>query len=152
LIGSALDVAADRAVEIVLWVAFAHLELIPVLIPLTVIIRGALTDSIRNVALQYGKSAHSMMRARWAQWLVVSGVMRTGYAVIKAVAFTLLALALGLRAGGYAWRGVWIAGLACAWGSLVICLLRGLPVIVEAPTLFRSADFQVAAPPMPPSE
>ena len=35
LIGSALDIAADRAVEIVLWVAYAHLRLIPVVVPLT---------------------------------------------------------------------------------------------------------------------
>ncbi len=51
LIGSALDIAADRAVEIVLWVVYAQLGLIPVVIPLTVIIRGALTDTIRNVAV-----------------------------------------------------------------------------------------------------
>lgn len=153
LIGSALDVAADRAVEIVLWVTFAHARLIPVLIPLTVVIRGALTDSIRNVALQHGQSAHSMMQALWARWLVASSPMRTGYAVVKAVAFTLLALSWGLRSGGYAaWDGVWRAGLVCAWISVVICLLRGLPVVIEAPRLFQSADFQVAAPPLPPRE
>jgi len=110
LVGSALDIAADRAVEVVLWVTYAHLKLIPVVIPLTVIIRGALTDSVRNVALQHGQSAHSMMRSSWGRWLVASGYMRTGYAVVKAVAFTLLALALGLKTGGYAaWHGVWIA-------------------------------------------
>jgi CDP-diacylglycerol--glycerol-3-phosphate 3-phosphatidyltransferase len=63
LVGSALDIAADRAVEVVLWVTYAHLKLIPVVIPLTVIIRGALTDSVRNVALQHGQSAHSMTRS-----------------------------------------------------------------------------------------
>jgi phosphatidylglycerophosphate synthase len=150
LVGSALDVAADRAVEIALWVTYAHLGLISVVIPLTVIIRGALTDSIRNIALQYGKSAHSMMQAPWARWLVASSPMRTGYAVIKAIAFALLALALGLQSGGYAvWRGVWIAGSVFAWASLVVCVLRGLPVVIEAPSLFRSAEFQVAAPPVP---
>ncbi len=148
LIGSALDIAADRAVEIVLWVTFAHLELIPVLIPLTVIIRGALTDSIRNVALQHGQSAHSMMRSAWGRWLVASGYMRSGYAVIKAVAFTLLALAVGLKTGGYvAWHGVWIAASVASWLALALCILRGLPVIVEARGLFLSAEFQVAVPP-----
>jgi phosphatidylglycerophosphate synthase len=147
LIGSALDVAADRAVEIVLWVTYAHLGLIPIAIPLTVIIRGALTDSIRNIALQHGKSAHSMMRTSWGRWLVASGYMRTGYAVVKAVAFALLALALGLQSGRYAaWRSVWVAGSAFSWISLAVCILRGFPVIVEAPSLFRSAEFQVATP------
>jgi CDP-diacylglycerol--glycerol-3-phosphate 3-phosphatidyltransferase len=144
LVGSALDVAADRAVEIVLWVVYAHLRLIPAVIPLTVIIRGALTDSVRNIAFQHGKSAHSMMRSPWGRWLVVSSYMRTGYAVVKTVAFTLLALALGLKSGGYAaWYGVWIAGSVFSWVSLATCILRGLPVIVEAPALFRSAEFRV---------
>ena len=148
LIGSALDIAADRAVEIVLWVTYAHLELIPVLIPLTVIIRGALTDSIRNVALQHGQSAHSMMRSAWGRWLVASGYMRSGYGAIKAVAFTLLALALGLKTGGYvAWHGVWIAASVASWLALALCILRGLPVIIEARGLFLSAEFQVAVPP-----
>ncbi len=149
LIGSALDVAADRAVEIVLWVTYSLLGLIPALIPLTVIIRGALTDSIRNVALQYGQSAHSMMRSSWGRWLVASPPMRTGYAVVKAVAFTLLAIVLGLRAAEFPIvRLVETAALVFSWLALGICLLRGVPVIVEAPALFRSAEFQVKAPPV----
>jgi len=148
LIGSALDIAADRAVEIVLWVTYAHLKLIPVVIPLTVVIRGALTDSIRNVALQHGQSAHSMMRSAWGRWLVASRSMRTGYAIAKAVAFTLLALALGLQTGGYAaWHGVWVVASVVSWVALAVCIVRGLPVIIEAQGLFRSAEFQVAAPP-----
>ncbi len=147
LVGSALDIAADRAVEIVLWVAYADLKLIVAAIPLTVIIRGALTDSIRNVALQHGQSAHSMMRASWSRWLVASGAMRTTYAVVKAIAFTLLALSLGLRTGGYAaWHGVWIAASAASWVSVALCLARGLPVLIEVRGLFRSAEFQVTAP------
>jgi len=149
LIGSALDIAADRAVEIVLWVAFAHLSLVSVVIPLAVVIRGALTDSIRNVALQHGQSAHSMMRSGWGRWLVASKYMRTGYAVVKAIAFTLLALALGLKTGGYAiWHGIWIVASVLSWTSLALCIVRGLPVIFEAPVLFRSGDFHVAAPPV----
>lgn len=150
LIGSALDIAADRSVEIVLWVVYAHVGLIPVVIPLTVIIRGALTDTIRNVALQYGQSAHSMMRSSWGRWLVASSPMRTGYAVIKVIAFTLLALALGLRTGGHAaWHSVWVVGSVFTWVSLAVCILRGFPVIIEAPGLFRSAEFQVPAPSVP---
>jgi CDP-diacylglycerol--glycerol-3-phosphate 3-phosphatidyltransferase len=148
LVGSALDIAADRAVELVLWVTYAHLKLIPVVIPLTVIIRGALTDSIRNVALQHGQSAHSMMRSGWGRWLVTSGYMRTGYGVAKAVAFSLLALALGLKTGGYGtWHSIWVAALVASWVSLALCIVRGLPVILEVQGLFQSSEFQAAAPP-----
>ncbi len=147
LIGSALDIAADRAVEIVLWVALVHRGLVPLLIPLAVIIRGALTDSIRSVALQHGLSAHSMMRTHWGHWLVASSPMRTGYGIAKALAFTLLTLALGLQtAGNAAWYGAWIAGSIFAWVSLAMCILRGLPVLIEVPRLFRSADFGRGAP------
>jgi CDP-diacylglycerol--glycerol-3-phosphate 3-phosphatidyltransferase len=147
LIGSALDIAADRAVEIVLWVTYANLRLISVAIPLTVVIRGALTDSIRAVALQHGLSAHSMMRSRWGHWLVASPVMRSGYAVSKVTAFTLLALALGLRTGGRPiWHSVWVVAVAISWLALVLCVIRGVPVLVEAPALFQSAGFQPGAP------
>ncbi len=139
LIGSALDIAADRAVEIVLWVSFAHLGLISVLIPLIVVVRGALTDSIRNVALQHGYSAHGMMRSSWGQWLVASPPMRSGYAVSKAAAFTLLACSLGLRSGEYALAdAVEAVAVALSWLALALCLLRGIPVLIEAPSLFRS--------------
>ena len=141
LVGSALDIAADRAVEIVFWVAYAHLQLIPVAIPITVVVRGALTDSIRSVALQHGESAHSMMRSKLGRWLVASPPMRSGYGIAKGFSFGLLALALALRsAGNPAWEPVWIAGLVLAWISVAICVLRGLPVIVEAPALFASPE------------
>jgi len=146
LIGSALDIAADRAVEVVLWVSYAHLGLIPVVIPLAVVVRGALTDAFRSVALRKGYSAHSMMRSSWGRWLVASGYMRTSYAVVKAVAFTLLALTLGLKTAGYvAWRSVGIAASSVSWMALGLCVVRGLPVMIEAPGLFRSAEFQAPA-------
>jgi CDP-diacylglycerol--glycerol-3-phosphate 3-phosphatidyltransferase len=141
LVGSALDIAADRAVEIVLWVTFAQLRLISVAIPIIVVIRGALTDSIRSVALQNGQSAHSMMRSKWGRWLVASGVMRSSYGVAKGFSFTLLALALGLTSGGYeAAEAVWVAGVALAWVSVAFCVLRGLPVILEAGPLFKAPE------------
>jgi CDP-diacylglycerol--glycerol-3-phosphate 3-phosphatidyltransferase len=147
LIGGALDIAADRAVEVVLWMAYAQLRLILAAIPLMVVIRGALVDSIRSVALQHGQSAHSMMRSSWGRWLVNSSAMRTGYAVVKAVAFTLLALALGLQTGGHAaWYSVWTVASAASWVAVALCVVRGLPVLIEVRRLFHSAEFQVAAP------
>lgn len=144
--GAAQVVVTDLQV---LWVTYAHLGLVPMVIPLTVIIRGALTDSVRNVALQHGQSAHSMMRSAWGRWLVASGYMRTGYGVAKAVAFTLLALALGLKTGGHtAWYSVWGVASVVSWMALAFCIVRGLPVLIEARGLFQSAEFQVTTPPV----
>ena len=139
LVGSMLDMAADRAVEIVLWVTFVHLGLIPLIIPVIFTVRGALTDSIRGVALRAGESPHSMMHTPVARWLVVSPAMRSSYAAIKALAFMTLALAAGLRTGNIAnWTGVWTAGLVAAWLATATCVARGLPVILDAGHLFRS--------------
>jgi CDP-diacylglycerol--glycerol-3-phosphate 3-phosphatidyltransferase len=136
LIGSALDIAADRTVEIVLWVIFAHLGLVPVLVPLLVIVRGALTDSVRGAALQYGYSAHDMMRSRLGHWLVASPPMRTGYALTKVTAFVTLAAALSTR-GSSSYVGVWRVGVGLAWAAVSLCIIRGLPVLIEAPRFLR---------------
>jgi CDP-diacylglycerol---glycerol-3-phosphate 3-phosphatidyltransferase len=147
LLGSALDIAADRSVEFVFWVVFAHLGLIPLIIPLLVIIRGTLTDSIRAVASSHGVRAFDMAQASPARFLVGSPVMRSSYAVVKALAFCGLCLTLGLSsiwgsapvgsASQVAW--LWIRGtsLGLSWTALVLCLARGLPVLIEAPSYLR---------------
>lgn len=141
LMGSALDIAADRAVEIVLWVVFAHLRLIPVIIPLVVIIRGTLTDSIRAVAAQRGLSAHRMMSSSIGKWLVASPPMRTGYSLVKIVAF--LTLAWSLQGGGAAWtQAAYETGLYAAWLAMVLCIVRGLPVLWEAQSILRPLPSQ----------
>ncbi len=144
-----LDVAADRAVEIVLWVVFAHQGLIALAIPVIFIIRGTLTDSIREVALRQGESPHSMMRGSVTGWLVASPAMRSSYAVIKALAFMTLALAAGLETSNMAHvADVRSFGAGMSWLATLICLVRGLPVILDAGHLFRSAELQVPAPPV----
>lgn len=147
LAGSMLDIATDRAVEIVLWMAFAHRGLIPLAIPVIVILRGALTDSIREAALRQGESPHSMMQTPVGRWLVASRIMRSSYGAIKAAAFLLLTLALALQTGGAAIaERVGMAGLIAAWIAVILCLLRGLPVIVEASNVLLRAPTRGAAP------
>jgi CDP-diacylglycerol--glycerol-3-phosphate 3-phosphatidyltransferase len=140
LMGSTLDIATDRAVEIVLWVVFAHLGLVSVVVPLVIIIRGALVDSIRDVGAQRGISAHDMMRTRLGRWLVASPVMRTGYALVKITAFLALALTLALHARGSGWAAVHQTATTASWLAVAFCLARGIPVIVEAPAFIRSLE------------
>jgi CDP-diacylglycerol--glycerol-3-phosphate 3-phosphatidyltransferase len=140
LLGSALDIATDRAVEIDLWVVYAHLGLVSIAVPLIVMIRGALVDSIRDVGAQRGISAHAMMRTRAGRWLVASPVMRTGYALVKIFAFLALTFTLGLQARGDAWTGVHQVATIATWAAVALCLARGLPVVVEAPAFIRSLE------------
>lgn len=140
LLGSVLDVASDRAVEQVLWIVLADLDLIPIAIPLIIIPRGILTDSIRSVAVSKGLEPFKMMRSSLGKFLVQSRIMRSSYGVSKAVAFVGMACAYTLQGLGYTWSTVWLISLFSSWVALAICLLRGIPVIIEAPIFLRGLE------------
>jgi CDP-diacylglycerol--glycerol-3-phosphate 3-phosphatidyltransferase len=132
-LGSLLDVAADRIVECVLWIVLADLRLIPVWIPVVIISRGILTDTLRGYALKFGHSGFgnkTMMQSKVGRWLTGSPFMRTSYAVLKAFSFSLLLLLAWVDIGLEI--GYWSAVLAA-----VVCLLRGVPVMIEGYNLVR---------------
>jgi CDP-diacylglycerol--glycerol-3-phosphate 3-phosphatidyltransferase len=139
LLGSVLDIMVDRAVELVLWVAYAHLGLISVVIPLVYIVRGTVVDALRNLHVREGEAPFDAMRTKVGKWLVASSFMRTTYGVSKLVSFAGLAATRALQ--NYALQGTVSAQLAArssllfnitSWIALALCLARGLPVIVEA--------------------
>ncbi len=76
LLGSVLDIATDRTLEYVLWVVYAHLGLISVLVPIIVIIRGTLVDAVRSVRMKSGLSAFDQIQSRLNKFLVSSRFMR----------------------------------------------------------------------------
>src|ERR687895_559460 len=96
LFGSVLDIAADRTYELVLWVCFADLGMIPVGIPLIIIARTTLTDALRSIGVGQGTAPFAQHRTSLGRFLVGSTWMRTGYAVSKVVTFCGLALVLAL--------------------------------------------------------
>ncbi len=138
LIGSVLDIAADRTYELVLWVALADLDLIPVAIPLIVIGRTTLTDALRSIGVSQGLRPFEQHRSRLGRFIVASPWMRTSYSVTKITAFCGLTLALalsGYAAGSAAQRASAVlleVFRAVAWAATVLCLVRGLPVILGA--------------------
>ena len=138
VLGSVLDIAADRAVEYVMWVVFAHLHLISVIFPLIVLMRGTFVDAVRAVAPSKGLSPFEMMRSPVGRFLVKSPWLRTSFAIAKAVAFFFLALTHGLAASGSsALATINVVAQVCAWLALLLCLLRGIPVLIEAPRALR---------------
>lgn len=139
VMGSVIDIMTDRSVELVLWVVYAHLGLIPVAIPIICIIRGTVVDSLRNMHVSEGTAPFKTMQTKLGKWLVGSPTMRTSYAVSKLLSFVILALTNALFA--YALQGqvapqtpqTWlVVGNVLAWISVAFCLTRGLPVIIEA--------------------
>jgi phosphatidylglycerophosphate synthase len=129
LAGSVLDIAVDRIYELVLWVAFADLGLVPVSIPLVVIARTALTDALRSLGVARGTAPLDQARTPLARFLVCSPWMRIGYSVAKVTALCGLAAAHAIGASAAAARP-WL--LSIAWLAVAICLLRGLPVLLGA--------------------
>jgi len=97
LLGSVLDIATDRTLELVLWVVFADMNLIPVCIPLVVIARGTMVDAIRAIGMRQGKAAFEQLKSPISKFLVSSRTMRSTYGVAKAIAFSTLTLNLSLR-------------------------------------------------------
>jgi len=135
LFGSVLDIAADRTYELVLWVSFADLRMVPMAIPLIVVARTTLTDALRSIGTSGGTAPLTQHRTPLARFLVGSPWMRTGYSVAKVTTFCGLALVRALSGipewsigGGLASA---TAGLrVSAWLTVGICVLRGLPIIV----------------------
>jgi CDP-diacylglycerol--glycerol-3-phosphate 3-phosphatidyltransferase len=127
LFGSVLDIAADRTYELVLWVCFADLGMIPLVIPLIIMARTTLTDAFRSIGVGQGTAPFAQHRTPLGRFLVGSPVMRTGYAVTKVVTFCGLALAQAL-----AMPSLTRALQVTAWMAVAFCVFRGLPVIVHS--------------------
>lgn len=137
LFGSVLDIAADRTYELVLWVCFADLRMIPVAIPLIIIARTTLTDALRSIGVGQGKAPFAQHRTALGQFLVGSTVMRTGYAVTKVVTFCGLALVQALSGFPGASLALAMPSMmsvfqVTAWLAVLFCVFRGLPVIVSS--------------------
>jgi CDP-diacylglycerol---glycerol-3-phosphate 3-phosphatidyltransferase len=137
LLGSVLDIAADRVYELSLWVSFAYLGLISAIVPLVVLVRTTLTDALRSVGVAEGTPPFDQQRARLARFLVASPWMRTGYSSAKVGAFCGLALGhafLGFPADS-GFHGIapdlLVAANAVAWAAVLFCVVRGVPVIID---------------------
>jgi len=138
-LGAVLDIAIDRAVENILWVAFMYLGLVPLWVPIIFLIRSFIVDSIRGVALAQGKSGFGMMHSTLGRFLVASRFMRALYGLAKGVIFGLLYLtwALTLKDPNI------LITLHPVNQSLIffttgLCVIRGLPVIQDGRILFRA--------------
>ncbi len=132
LLGSVLDIATDRTLELLLWVVFADLGLISILVPLIVITRGTTVDAVRAVGMRSGKSAFEQLESPLSNFLVSSRLMRSTYGAVKTISFSLLTLVLGLESMQSAYvTQVRTLAVIFTWISVVVCLLRGIPVLIE---------------------
>jgi phosphatidylglycerophosphate synthase len=145
LLGSVLDIAADRTYELVLWVCFAELGMIPAAVPLIIVARTTLTDALRSIGVAEGTAPLAQHRTALARFLVGSSWMRTGYSVTKVTAFCGLALAEALSGlppeTGLGNVVAPVLGVlqVIVWLAVIFCVCRGLPVIIAGVPRLRGA-------------
>jgi phosphatidylglycerophosphate synthase len=137
-IGAVIDILTDRIVELTYWIAFAALGWIPAWIPIVVAVRGLLVDGARAVAFERGLTAFgptTMMRSKIGTFLVASRESRSAYGIAKAAAFTLMIVAYAPMLSDRIRPMLLTTALVCVYASVLLCVLRGIPVLLEAKRL-----------------
>ncbi len=140
-LGAMLDIMSDRIAENTLWVVFAVLGWIPAAFPIISLTRGFITDGIRSVAMEQGMTAFgasSMQEDEVYKFICSSKFMRIFYAVAKTLAFILMIVAQmpGLNLA-VAFK-LYVIAYVAAMFAIILCVLRGLPVIFESKKLFKN--------------
>jgi len=141
--GAVLDILGDRVVENIYWITFLALGWLPVWVPLIVVSRGIITDGLRSIALEQGYTAFgssTMMQSKIGKFIVASNFVRFSYAVTKAVAFALL-IAAHIPNHAYPYKDtVSLIAYISAYIAVFLCVLRGIPVIIESKRFFPSKE------------
>ena len=145
-LGALLDITGDRIVENVYWIYFTAIGMISFWVPIVVIARGFLTDSLRSIAFAEGKTAFgekTMMQSKFTRFLVASRFSRALYGVSKAVIFCYLGglIALGGAQVRYALVlpskllfSLHFVGDVLVYIVLALCVIRGMPVLWDGRT------------------
>lgn len=129
-LGALLDIMSDRIVENTYWIVFAVMGWLPVWFSLVALTRGFVTDTIRSAAMEKGLTPFGMQRNPICKWITGSKFMRITYAVAKVLAFIVIILAKvpNMPNSDVVFTvGKWLAVIA-----IVFCVVRGLPVVIEA--------------------
>ena len=151
--GALLDIAGDRMVEAAYWIFFAWQGLFSFWIPVIVVTRGFLTDLIRSAAFSQGKTPFgekTHLRSRIARFICAGRFSRAVYGVAKVVAFVWLGIYLTILSGidSMAWRisddivnSVLLIGRILVYITVVMCVVRGIPIIWESRDLLLARKY-----------
>ena len=128
--GALLDIMGDRIVENTYWILFAVMGWLNILFPLIAITRGFITDTIRSAAMEKGLTPFGMQVNPVCKWITGSKFMRITYAVAKVLAFVLI---VASKIPDIAYADIlWDIAYWTAVAAIVLCVVRGLPVMIEA--------------------
>ena len=135
--GAVFDIAADRIIEITLWLILAELGAVSIWIAIIFVTRGILVDSLRKHHADQGKLPFSIMRTPLGKFLVASRTMRLAIGFIKLITFSWLFF---LIPAAEIWPQIFIihhdlfnyVSNILVYTAVTISLVRGIPVILEA--------------------
>ncbi len=97
--------------------------------------RGFITDTIRSAAMEHGMTPFGMQVNPVCKFITGSRFMRISYAVAKVLAFVLI---IAAKIPVCPNRDIiWEIGYWAAVFAIVFCVVRGIPVILEAKYLFQ---------------
>lgn len=137
--GAVIDILGDRVVEMVYWIAFLAFDWVPLWVPLVVVVRGIVVDGFRAIALEQGLTAFgstTMMQSKIGVMLVSSRASRWLYAAFKAIAFSLMILLFTPGLSEPLQQTLYPITYVCVYVTVFFCVVRGLPVLVEARRFF----------------
>lgn len=148
--GALLDIAGDRIVEHVFWIAFASAGMVSFWVPIIFLSRSFIVDMLRHSDFARDGKTPFAKGGRRSNSLVflltASRFSRASYGTIKVLAFALLGslLTLGLRPPGFTIPDLWLIHLKdlttiVVWLTVGFNLVRALPVLWEHRHVFGAA-------------
>ncbi len=119
--GAAFDIIADRIIENVFWIYFTVAGHILVWIPIVIITRGILTDTLQRYS--------TPPKSKFTHTLIRSYISRGTYGVLKMLTFLY-----------FSWMHLYTSenpimkqvGLILATVTVAICLIRSIPILIAA--------------------
>jgi len=134
--GAVFDIAADRVIEITLWIVLAQLHIVSIWISLIFLVRGVLVDSLRNHNTKTGDAPFNIMKTKVGKYLVAGREIRFLYGLMKLITFAWLLLMLPFP---QLWPQLYydyslplhIISNTLITITIFICLIRGVPVMIE---------------------
>lgn len=138
-LGALFDITGDRIVENTFWIYFSFVGMVTFWVPVIVVARGFLVDSVRTIAFKKGETPFgekTMMKSRFTKFLVASRFSRAVYGGSKLVIFTLSGFTLFLKTGvtQFNWA-TYVLGISQTvitifiYIAVFLCIIRGLPVL-----------------------
>lgn len=114
--GALLDTIADRIIENTFWIYFTAIGLLPLWMPITVMARGVITDTLQQ--------KHEYPTHGWTHALTRSRISRGLYGIVKMLTFITLASTTIFDNPVLRSLSFLLAIL-----TVVSCLIRGMPVV-----------------------